>query len=156
MLLAIAILLAIVFMSALSALFYVLSNLTLTETEKLNRNGTVLATIVSFVKVFVISLIGFSFFIYSTSFLLRIETGIFKQRTSEQAIERVALPEKELPVSQAENPDPPLFDILIQSAARQNEERQLTFIFATGSVFGLLTILAMAIYTIYGVRSKKD
>lgn len=143
-----------VFIIAFLALFYVLTNFILNQIKKLSRGSSGLAAVVSFGKVFVISLAGFSFFIYSTSFLLRIEGDVFRQERSIRTAETTILPEKEPPLLSGENSGSPLFDLVIQAAAEQNKKRQLTFVLTSGSIFALAAIAAMGGYLAY--LSKDD
>lgn len=143
------------FMLALSALFYSLATFTSGEVKKLNdgRDGSDL--IISLGKVFAVSFIGFSFFVYTMSFFLRIGNDALRQQKLERTGEYVSLSEKPPLLSRGENPNAPLFDFLIQSAARQSEKKQVTSIAVFGGIFGLSAILTMALYIIYRMRNEK-
>lgn len=154
-LLAITILFTLVFLIALLALFYTLTNFVLSQIEKLRKGKNGLAVTASFGKVFVVSFLGFSFFIYSTSFLLRIVGDVFLQEKSTQTVETTILPEREALLLSEENFEPPLFDVVVQAAARQNEKKQLTFVLASGGVFALAAIAAMGGYLAYLARTER-
>lgn len=152
-LLAATVLFVFLFMLAL----YALVSFILSEGKKINRERTVLDVITTLSKVFVISFISFSFFIYSMSFLLRIEDSVLKQQNPQQVveIEKITLPEEELALSKEEISSPPLFDFLIQPTAEQNQGKQLTFVFTAGGALGLIAVLIMAMYAALRVRNKK-
>lgn len=153
-LLAVTILFTLIFISAFLALFYALANFILGQTKKLSGDMNDLVVIISFGKVFVISLVGFSFFIYSMSFLLRIEGDIFKQQKSVRTAETEIVLKKE-GSSREEGPSPPLFDFVIQAAAEQNTQKRLTSVFASGAIFSLVAIAAMAGYIAYLAKNEK-
>lgn len=141
-----------VFMLTLSALFYSLANLASGEVIKLNNGRSGSNAIISFGKVFAASFIGFSLFVYAMSFFLRIGNDALMQQKSGQITENRTSPEKTLLLSQKENSDAPLFDFIIQSAARQNEKKQKTSVAVFSVIFGLSVVLTTALYLIYRTR----
>lgn len=153
-LITITILFTLIFIVAFLALFYVLINFVLGQIDKLRKDKNGLAVTASFGKVIIVSFLSFSFFIYSASFLLRIEGDVFRQERSIRTAETTILPEKKPPLLSGENSESPLFDLVIQAAAEQNEKRQLTFVLAGGSIFALAAIAAMGGYLAY--LSKDD
>jgi len=120
--------------------FYALVSFILREVEKINGERTASDVITALTKVFIVSFISFSFFIYSMSFLLRIENSLLTKQNPERVveIEKITLPEEELVLSKEEISSFPLFDLLIQPATEQNQEKQLTFVFTAGGVLGLI------------------
>lgn len=153
-LLAVTILFTFVFIIALLTLFYALTNFVLGQIDKLRKDKNGLAVSASFGKVLVVSFLSFSFFIYSASFLLRIWGDVFRQEKSIRTAKTTILPKREQPLLSERSSEPPLFDLVIQAVAEQNEKKQLTFVLASGSIFALAAIAATGGYLAY--LSKYD
>ena len=149
------VLFAAAFMMAISALFYSLANFTSGEVNKLHTGSGVSNLFISFGKTFAIFFISASLFIYTMSFFLRIGNNALRRQESERIPENMTLSEETPLLAQKENPDAPLFDLLIQAAAEQNEKKQITSVAAFGGIFGLSAILTMALYMFYRTRNEK-
>jgi len=136
---------------------YTLASFTLRESEKINRKRTLFDVLTAFTKVFIISFISFSFFIYSMSFLLRIENRAFTEQDLREVVttEEVLLLAEESIVSKEEVSRPPLFDSVIQAATEQNQGNQLTFVLTAGGVLGLIVVLIMMMYITHRIREKE-
>lgn len=141
-LLAVTILFATVFLIT----FFVFSNIiikfVLGQVKKIMRDRNVIITFFSFVKVFIVTFVCSSSFIYSMSFILRIENTAFKQRESIKTAETRIFSEKEPPLARKEGSEPPLFDFVIQAAVEQNAKKQLNFILTSGAAFALVAVVA--------------
>ena len=126
--------------------FYGLMNFGLRKAKEINQKKTGLNKVILLSKMFLIFFISFSFFLYSASFLFRIENNIFQWERQKQLAEETIIFKEGSLLLPKEIYEPPLFDFVIKSAIEQSQENSLTLIFLAGGTSGLIAVLAMMIY----------